>query len=72
MNWEAFKENENNKRYVQAFDRREKLVLEIDRRKVRYKGRDWLDLSDYDKRKFENKLFIQFAEHRKPLVYLYV
>jgi len=72
MNWNAFAENENNKRYVQAFDRQGKLVLEIDRKKVVHNGRKWLDLSDYDKRKFENKLFMQYADQRKPLEFLYV
>lgn len=71
MNWDAYRENESNERAVQAFDRQGKLVLEIDRHKVTYNGTAWLNLADYDKRKLENKLFMHFSKHRKPLHFLY-
>lgn len=72
MNWDAWRENTNNERHIQLHGRQGKLVLEIERKEVTYNGRKWLDLSTHDKRKFENKLFMQYAHYKRPLVYLYV
>lgn len=72
MNWDAFHERENNKRFIRPFYRQGAKVLEIDRTKVLFKGRKWLDLSTYDKRKFENNLFIEHSGERLPLKFLYL
>lgn len=72
MNWDAFRENEHNRKYISGHYRRGKLVLEIDRKKVTFKNRPWLQLSTHDKRKFENKLYVEHANERKQLVFLYL
>lgn len=72
MNWNAYAERKNNERYIQGHYRQGCLVFEIDRRNVRFRGRRWTDLADYDKRKFENGLFLEHSNERRPIRFIYV
>jgi hypothetical protein len=72
MNWDAFYERIHNQRHIVAHLRQGHKVLEVERRKVSFKGRRWLDLADYDKRKFENNLFLEHTGGKLPIKVLYV
>lgn len=50
--------------------RQNKLVFEIDIHKTEYKGRIWKNLSTFDKRKFENTLFLSHPKDQH--IFLYV
>ena len=69
----AYKERQVNSRFIKAFDGGDHAlkVLEIDTTKVTYKGRKWADLDAYNKRKFENALFLQESYARVPLKFVY-
>lgn len=68
MNWDAYHERQNNKRHVVAHLRQGHKVLEVDRCNITFKGRPWLELSDYDKRKFETNLFLEHMNNERILV----
>lgn len=72
MNWDAYYERINNNRHIQGHYRQGHLVLEVEREEVSFMGRPWLKLSDRDKRKFENNLFMEHADKRIPLKVLYL
>lgn len=73
MNWDAYHEREHNKRYITPHYRQGHKVLEVERRRVMYMGRKWLDLSTRDKRKFETNLFLEHMDaERIPLKVLYL
>lgn len=73
MNWKAYRERKNNERYIQAFYRQGHKVFEVDRQNVTHHGRKWLELSSYDKRKFETTLLLdQMGKERIPVKFLYV
>lgn len=73
MNWDAYHERQNNQRHVVAHLRHGCKVLEVDRYQARFKGTRWVDLSDYDKRKFENNLFLEHMDaERIPIKVLYL
>lgn len=45
-------------------------VLIVDTKKATYQGRKWKDLSDFQKRKLENLVFLNNAKDRPKIVYL--
>jgi len=45
------------------------IVLTIDTAKAKYKGRNWKDMGDFGKRKFENYLVIT-RKYRTKFVYV--
>ena len=50
--------------------RKDRLVFEVDTDKQFYKGRKWKELSNFDKRKFENLLFLQHPKERPHFIYV--
>ena len=58
-------------RGVTGHYRQGKLVFEIDTKVARFKGRKIKDLSAYDKRKFDNALYLENAYEKKPIKMLY-
>lgn len=49
--------------------RHDRLVYEVDTDKQWYKGRKWKELSNWDKRKWENLLFLDNPTERPIFVY---
>ena len=58
MNTVAYEENQQNAKYVRAYDRGGVKVLEVDSGKVKYNGRKYHDLTSYEKKKLENKILL--------------
>ena len=49
--------------------RKDKLVFEVDTDKQSYKGRKWKALSNFDKRKWENLLFLKHPTELPVFIY---
>lgn len=44
-------------------------VLEVFTKRATYKGKNWIYLSDYDKRKYENLLIIENSQEPIKIIY---
>ena len=57
---------------VSTYHREGKRVLEIDTSKAIYQEKDWKDCSEYQKRKYENLVFIENSKDRVQLKFVYI
>ena len=49
--------------------RQGEFVFEVEGDRATYKGRNWRDLSTFDKRKFENLLFLKYPKELPKFLY---
>ena len=75
MNTVAYAERVNNKRFIQAFtgapvESHFAVHLLVDGSKATYNGTPFWSLSGYNKRKFENRLIIEYAPQKVSINYI--
>ena len=54
---------------VEAHVWKDNLVLEVDGYKAKYQDKKWVDLNNYEKRKYENLLFLKFPKELPIFTY---
>lgn len=75
MNIVAYEENERNRGYITThlFKRGKHplKVLEVDTDRVKFQGKPWSALANFQKRKFENFLFLNDSDSKlqKKIIY---